>query len=350
MISLIGKPYCQKVLPLVYDESLSYYEQVCKLVNKVNELINMFTDWTEVIEELQEAIKDIDGMKHNISVLQNDIVAINEQINSINTVIQSLDDYVKAMEQRYDKRFAEDEQSISALAQVIGKMQTNIDAKINALREELVALFNSFTFEFEEELEMLQLKFNQLKVNVFAQLDELRRIVDEIDTSVINPWHSELGKVSQQKNVNLMYRDLADSVPLANDYCMCNMTASEYSNLGMTALDYVLRGMRILKLNWVFSPVYGWRQEINNVLTSIVDWFSKTMNAAVYTECDLTADDYSALNLSAQDYYTFNPERVGLFVENGVLQSNQYILAEEDGVLSILGGTTTETDGVLEIT
>lgn len=29
---------CQKVLPTVYDESLSYYEQVCKLVKMVEDL------------------------------------------------------------------------------------------------------------------------------------------------------------------------------------------------------------------------------------------------------------------------------------------------------------------------
>lgn len=35
-------PYCQKVLPLVYDNSLSYYEVLCKIVDKINEMINVF--------------------------------------------------------------------------------------------------------------------------------------------------------------------------------------------------------------------------------------------------------------------------------------------------------------------
>lgn len=29
-----------KILPLSYDDSLSYYEAICKLVSKVNEIIN----------------------------------------------------------------------------------------------------------------------------------------------------------------------------------------------------------------------------------------------------------------------------------------------------------------------
>lgn len=31
--------YCQHVLPLVYDQSLSYYEVLCKLQSKLNEVI-----------------------------------------------------------------------------------------------------------------------------------------------------------------------------------------------------------------------------------------------------------------------------------------------------------------------
>ena len=34
------KCYIPKILPLVYDESLSYYETICKLIDKVNEVIS----------------------------------------------------------------------------------------------------------------------------------------------------------------------------------------------------------------------------------------------------------------------------------------------------------------------
>ena len=32
---------CHSVLPLIYDESLSYYEIICKLVKKMNEVISL---------------------------------------------------------------------------------------------------------------------------------------------------------------------------------------------------------------------------------------------------------------------------------------------------------------------
>lgn len=42
-------PYCrcQKILPLVYDDSLSYYENLCKLTSKMNEIIDDINDGFE---------------------------------------------------------------------------------------------------------------------------------------------------------------------------------------------------------------------------------------------------------------------------------------------------------------
>lgn len=35
----VSIPCSTKILPLSYDDSLSYYEQLCKLTNKMNEII-----------------------------------------------------------------------------------------------------------------------------------------------------------------------------------------------------------------------------------------------------------------------------------------------------------------------
>lgn len=43
-----------KILPLTYDDSLSYYEQVCKLTTKMNEIVNFIN--TNVNDALKEYI------------------------------------------------------------------------------------------------------------------------------------------------------------------------------------------------------------------------------------------------------------------------------------------------------
>ena len=50
------KFWCQKVLPLVYDDSLSYYEVLCKVVEYINELI---ASDTEIVGEIDKVKADL---------------------------------------------------------------------------------------------------------------------------------------------------------------------------------------------------------------------------------------------------------------------------------------------------
>ena len=53
-ISPLSGFYCQKVLPLTYDNSLSYYEQLCKTTHKINEVIQLING--DITKSLQEYI------------------------------------------------------------------------------------------------------------------------------------------------------------------------------------------------------------------------------------------------------------------------------------------------------
>lgn len=51
--------WCQKVLPLVYDDSLSYLEVLCKIKNKLNEIIDNANNTNETVQELKNAVAKI---------------------------------------------------------------------------------------------------------------------------------------------------------------------------------------------------------------------------------------------------------------------------------------------------
>ena len=53
--------WCQKVLPLVYDDSLSYYEVLCKVVKYIN----------NIIEEDKTIVADIAELKAELKIVQN---------------------------------------------------------------------------------------------------------------------------------------------------------------------------------------------------------------------------------------------------------------------------------------
>ena len=49
----IFKFWCHKVLPLVYDDSLSYYEVLCKVVDYINKLIENDISMGDEINKLK---------------------------------------------------------------------------------------------------------------------------------------------------------------------------------------------------------------------------------------------------------------------------------------------------------
>lgn len=51
------KFWCQKVLPLVYDDSLSYYEVLCKVVEYINKIIDDENGTLAQIEELRNELE-----------------------------------------------------------------------------------------------------------------------------------------------------------------------------------------------------------------------------------------------------------------------------------------------------
>ena len=52
------KYWCQKVLPLSYDVSLSYYELLCKLVDYINHANEDILSLQNEVEELRGRIED----------------------------------------------------------------------------------------------------------------------------------------------------------------------------------------------------------------------------------------------------------------------------------------------------
>ena len=57
--------WCQKVLPLVYDDSLSYYEVLCKVIDYLNNLIADTNAIVENVNELSSALKEVQEWINN---------------------------------------------------------------------------------------------------------------------------------------------------------------------------------------------------------------------------------------------------------------------------------------------
>lgn len=81
--------WCQKVLPLVYDDSLSYYELLCKVVHKLNELAenqnNLSEDIKQVAKDLDDFKNQVPGMiEQKVEEWLNNYIATKGLVNSVN--------------------------------------------------------------------------------------------------------------------------------------------------------------------------------------------------------------------------------------------------------------------------
>lgn len=57
--------WCQKVLPLVYDDSLSYYEVLCKIVKYINDIISNEKELSDEFIELKKEVEKVQEMLDN---------------------------------------------------------------------------------------------------------------------------------------------------------------------------------------------------------------------------------------------------------------------------------------------
>lgn len=96
--------WCQKVLPLIYDDSLSYLEVLCKVTAKLNELIKSDNQQGDAIQELQTAVQELieseSTVEEDIASLKDRMTGAEGDIEHINTVIGGINDALEAMYQR----------------------------------------------------------------------------------------------------------------------------------------------------------------------------------------------------------------------------------------------------------
>lgn len=91
--------WCQKALPLVYDDSLSYYEVLCKVVNYLNNMMTNLTTGTGAITQFanqfvinQQFLNDMaTKLGQNTEELED---YINDRMDDFTTAYNELQDYV----------------------------------------------------------------------------------------------------------------------------------------------------------------------------------------------------------------------------------------------------------------
>lgn len=267
----------------------SYYKSdLREIINRLKDIDKYLSTLDAIVEELREGLSKLNEIEANVDMLLT-------EYSDILTRTKALEDEVTNIENHLTNL----DLSLEELNHKVNLIKIQLDAVYQYVDDTYAQL----QAEYKQDFNLLLLKINQIKVNLESEIKALREIVDSIDTSVYNSWMAK--EVTPQENNDFAYNHLADECLTAEQYMSLGYTASEYTNLNITSRDYQEFGKKKTHYNWVYNPVTGWKQEISNVLTEIVNFICNTLTSTAYTALDITADEYAALDLTAEAYLSY---------------------------------------------
>lgn len=134
--------WCQKVIPLVYDNSLSYYELLCKVVEYLNTVMSDVDVTIENIEILNQAMKDLKDYVDNYFETTDFTDKIDEEIDKLvesGYFDEALQALIDAALIEYDDRISAIETELSDYDTVTAQVQTNT-GDIGLLQDDVSSL------------------------------------------------------------------------------------------------------------------------------------------------------------------------------------------------------------------
>lgn len=180
-----GIPYlrfwCQKVLPAVYDQSLSYYEVLCKLAAFLNKMLEELEKMQDNIDALHKAYKDLQDwvnaeiarfeahMEQHFDDLTKELWNKFEQYkNDTNTTLQQwFNNYATNTTNNLNKKFED----------FVTNANTRIDQMFNTYTTNTNNDFNTWKTDFTNQ-------YNQWKADVDGQITNINSNIRSLTTRV----------------------------------------------------------------------------------------------------------------------------------------------------------------------
>lgn len=296
--------------------SSEYDSDLREVLRYIREVVAKIDTYDEIIAELKEELENIQNMDDRLDALE----AATSDLPVIRLQLEGIEQEITNIINQHSTDVSRLQREIDAIRVSI----SNFENDIEAARAYSLYLYNKVKYELEGEIANTFIDVYATVRAMQKEVSDIRKRIDNIDTSVLNPWHPELGRISQDRNAKCVYGDLADECLTAEQYCKLGLTAAQYAAFDIPAIWYAEFGKTKLHFNYVYSPVFGYRQDINVVLTSILNGIMDTLTASEYAALDLDADSYSALGLDAWDYFSFMADEGYLKLGGSGITAAQY--------------------------
>ena len=187
-----GIPYlrfwCQKVLPAVYDQSLSYYEVLCKLAAFLNKMLEELEKMQDNIDALHKAYKDLQDwvnaeiarfeahMEQHFDDLTRELWnRFEEYKNNTNTTLQQwFNDYATNTTNNLNKKFND----------FVTNANTRIDQMFNTYTSSTNNEFNTWKTDFTNQYNQWKDEVNGQITNINSNISSLTNRVTALENMV----------------------------------------------------------------------------------------------------------------------------------------------------------------------
>ena len=287
-----------------------------------------YTDFHEtnldfLLQTYQTIINEINQI---LSWVNQHEIDYNDAIRRLTAVENEIDTFEAQITKAFDDLAAEQERKFE-------EQTAKLDASIAAFRREMQAAMAQFEADIANlkrsvEMEIVQLKNeinraiinlnNQLLANneyIYAyvenRLDEFIESFPElINLPVYNPVRGSI--TGLQTAINDLYEVACVNGLTAFQYDSLGLTAKEYDDYNLTALEFDTKGYILLGYpdeNWyMISPFSGQYVKVKDVVMDLAHFHMDGLTAAEYDALDLEAEDYDDKNITAFDFDWFGKD------------------------------------------
>lgn len=314
-----------RILPAVYEDAMTYLEQLRILNDKLNEVIDVFNSYGD---ELLTESKDYTDQQ--FLILQKDMNDTLSQFrqeldNGLDDLDATLTAELAQFRERAEAEFAWFHQRADELFDMFVEETTKLNENINRLQIAVNTLFDALSrtkLEMREEMQSELSKIVTWMQNAMAAKTGEQIIVQNPVSRTLTTLNVAL------KSITFVLKGMFSLT--ANEYKSLHLTVEEYKALQISANNYLYKARWIFfdrlyfpeldkrfgnvydyinhevealnKNHYMVSPFDGVVTPINNVVYELAQLHMDGITADQYREALLTADAYRDKQISAYDY------------------------------------------------
>lgn len=311
------KFWCNKVLPLVYDDSLSYYEVLCKVVDYLNHLIEDVNYLNEIYAPLTGKVAELEAALINLKNTTNAaLVALNERCTALEDAdernyqaLKAYVDNINAGIQQHLLRLDQDYQYILTLYQTFkaysdsGDVRTlqNAKAYTDEKIRDILEYIRDPRIWFVVDPVDGQIKDIQTVIDEFFSLIRWGAFtVFEFDSAGYDcDYIDSIGYTAEEFDYYGRLRFMFSIQYVTPDMLLPYATITMLENY---ALKTDLNGVAYKSDLIVYNPVTGLQNSIQQVIDTLVSFHTNGNTCTELDALDYTASDYDNLQFTAYGF------------------------------------------------